>query len=115
MLSTDFYNDSNQFNSYKKLTLKVVEHLGAAVDLNKNFTDETERMLNLEREISKLQLDENSRHNSTYKNMTIAELQQKLPKVINNLPCFYIKLTILFSLTGKNTFETCSWEQTTRI
>ena len=65
-------------DAYKTLITNVIQHLKPA---SKNFTKEVEAIYDLERMFANVQIDDDLRRNSTYKNMTIRDLAKQLPEV----------------------------------
>ncbi|RNA08867.1 neprilysin isoform X2 [Brachionus plicatilis] len=68
--------DDKLMQAYKDLMITVVKNLNKE---NLNLTAGVDKMLEIEQKFAMLQLDDDFRRNSTYKNMTIGQLEKAIP------------------------------------
>ena len=79
LVSKEIYKDDKIVNAYKAYMYKIVSYM------NSNSSDiqqEVENVFELEKKLTMVQVNENLKRNSTYTNLTLQLLEQKLPDVI---------------------------------
>ncbi len=103
LVSKEIYKDDKIVNAYKTYMFKIVSYM------NSNSSDiqqEVDKVFELEKKITMVQVNENLKRNSTFTNLTLQLVEQKLHDVIIIMILIYHrKYFILFYVCFVNKFS----------